>query len=51
MLMDGDEIVAQLHQPEADEHPHPGDATDPSSHQREVWLRGPEGEVVVVAGA
>jgi catechol 2,3-dioxygenase-like lactoylglutathione lyase family enzyme len=87
MLMDGDELVAQLHQWEADEHPHLGDPADPSrgngvllwfatddfdgilrrvdktratvldgplvnpnSHQREVWLRGPEGYVVVTAG-
>jgi catechol 2,3-dioxygenase-like lactoylglutathione lyase family enzyme len=88
MLMDGSELVAQLHQWEADEHPHLGDPGDPSrgngvllwfatddfdgilgrvdkagavildgplvnpnSHQREVWLRGPEGYVVVAAGA
>lgn len=87
MLLDDGELVAQLHQWEADEHPHlgnPGDpsrgngillwfATDdfdavlrnvaaaqavvldgpllnPSSGLREVWLRGPEGYVVVVAG-
>jgi predicted enzyme related to lactoylglutathione lyase len=87
MLMDGDEVVAQLHQWEADEHPHLGDPGDPSrgngillwfatddfdailtrvekigaeiidgpltnpnSHQREVWLRCPEGYVVVAAG-
>jgi hypothetical protein len=87
MLMDGEELVAQLHQWEADEHPHLGDPADPSrgngvllwfatddfdavlqrvetndavildgpllnpnSMQREVWLRGPEGYVVVVAG-
>ena len=87
MLMDGDELVAQLHQWEADEHPHLGDPTNPSrgngvllwfatddfdgilrrvektgavildgplvnpnSQQREVWLRGPEGYVVVTAG-
>lgn len=87
MLLDGAELVAQLHQWEADEHPHLGDRADPSrgngvllwfttddfdrtmtrvaahkaaildgpllnpnSGQREVWLRGPEGYVVVVAG-
>ena len=87
MLMDGTDLVAQLHQWEADEHPHLGDpgdrsrgngvllwfATDdfdailgrvestgatvldgplvnPNSRQREVWLRGPEGYVVVAAG-
>jgi len=87
MLMDGDELVAQLHHWEADEHPALGDPSDPSrgngvllwfltddfdaaeervhrhdvpildgpllnpnSGQREVWLRGPEGYVVVVAG-
>jgi catechol 2,3-dioxygenase-like lactoylglutathione lyase family enzyme len=88
MLMDGSELVAQLHQWEADEHSHLGDpdepsrgngvllwfATDdfdavmgrvtetetdvldgplvnPNSRQREVWVRGPEGYVVVVAGS
>jgi catechol 2,3-dioxygenase-like lactoylglutathione lyase family enzyme len=87
MLMDGDDLVAQLHDWEADEHPHLGDPAEPSrgngvllwfatddfdsamervaanhatildgpllnpnSAQREVWLRGPEGYVVVVAG-
>jgi catechol 2,3-dioxygenase-like lactoylglutathione lyase family enzyme len=30
MLMDGDEVVAQLHRWEADEHPHLGDPSDPS---------------------
>jgi catechol 2,3-dioxygenase-like lactoylglutathione lyase family enzyme len=87
MLMDGDEVVAQLHQWEEHEHPHLGDpanpsrgngvllwfATDdfdrilerverigatvldgplvnPNSAQREVWLRGPEGYVMVAAG-
>lgn len=30
MLMDGDEIVAQLHHWEADEHQHLGDPDDPS---------------------
>jgi hypothetical protein len=87
MLMDGDEVVAQLHHWEADEHPHLGDRNDPSrgngallwfatddfdgvmarveavgtgvlsgplfnenAKQHEVWLRGPEGYTVVVAG-
>ncbi len=87
MLMDGSDLVAQLHQWEADAHPHLGDAGDPSrgngvllwfatddfdaivrrvaehevivldgpltnpnSRLREVWVRGPEGYVVVVAG-
>jgi catechol 2,3-dioxygenase-like lactoylglutathione lyase family enzyme len=87
MLLDGDQLVAQLHQWEADEHPHLGDpgepsrgngillwfATDdfdaamarvtahgaevvdgplvnPNAKQREVWLRGPEGYLVVIAG-
>jgi catechol 2,3-dioxygenase-like lactoylglutathione lyase family enzyme len=87
MLMDGSELVAQLHQWEADEHPHLGDPADPSrgngiilwfvtddfdgtvrrveesgsvvldgplvnpnSGQREIWLSGPEGYVVVAAG-
>ncbi len=87
MLMDGGELVAQLHHWEADEHPHLGDRDDPSrgngvllwfatddfdstlqrvvdseteildgpllnenAGQREVWVRGPEGYVVVVAG-
>ncbi|MGD9704535.1 MAG: VOC family protein [Acidimicrobiia bacterium] len=87
MLMDGSEVVAQLHRWEADEHPHLGDPDDPSrgngvlvwfavddfdavvrrveetatvvldgplvnpnSRQREVWVRGPEGFVVVAAG-
>ncbi len=88
MLMDGEDMVAQLHQWDADEHAFLGRAADPSrgngvlvwfvtddfdglverversgadvlegpllnpnSGQREVWLRGPEGYVVVVAGA
>lgn len=88
MLMDGSELVAQLHQWEADEHPHLGDRGEPSrgngvllwfwtddfdgilhrvektetvvldgpllnpnSGQREVWIRGPEGFVVVAAGS
>lgn len=87
MLTDGDELVVQLHQWEADEHPHLGDRADPSrgngvllwfatddfetamtrvvatgahvlegpllnpnAQQWEVWLRGPEGYTVVVAG-
>jgi predicted enzyme related to lactoylglutathione lyase len=87
MLLDGEVLVAQLHQWEADEHPHLGRRDEPSrgngvvlwfatddldavlarvaaagatvldgpldnanSHQREVWLRGPEGYVVVVSG-
>ena len=88
MLMDGDDVVAQLHHWEADEHPHLGDPADPSrgngvlscwfttddfdaamrrvttndvvildgpllnpnAMQREVWLRGPEGYVIVIAG-
>jgi hypothetical protein len=87
MLMDGNELVAQLHDWEADAHPHLGRRTDPSrgngvllwfatddfdalmvrvadsraevlegpivnpnAGHREIWLRGPEGFVVVVAG-
>jgi catechol 2,3-dioxygenase-like lactoylglutathione lyase family enzyme len=87
MLLDGGKIATQLHQWEADEHPHLGDPSDPSrgngvllwfstddfdtavarvrdhdvtildgpllnpnSRQREVWVRGPEGYVVVVSG-
>jgi hypothetical protein len=87
MLMDGDRLVAQLHQWEADEHEHLGNPNDPSrgngvllwfatsdfpaamtrvtgasaeilegplvnpnSHLHEVWLRGPEGYTVVIAG-
>jgi hypothetical protein len=88
MLLDGQDLVAQLHDWDAHEHAHLGSpdepsrgngvllwfATDdfdavlqrvrdnevtildgpllnPNSGQREVWLRGPEGYVVVVAGA
>lgn len=88
ILLDGSDVVAQLHQWEADEHPHLGNPDDPSrgngvllwfatddfdgilgridktgadvvdgplvnpnSGQREVWLRGPEGYIVVAAGA
>lgn len=87
MLMDGDDMVVQLHHWEADEHPHLGDPDDPSrgngvllwfatddfeavttrvaetqtvvldgplfnpnGQQHEVWLEGPEGYTVVVAG-
>lgn len=87
LLMDGSEMVAQLHDWDADEHPHLGDpavasrgngvllwfATDdfdsvagrassagvevldgpllnPNADQYELWLGGPEGYVVVVAG-
>ena len=87
MLLDGDELVLQLHRWEAHEHPHMGDLDDPSrgnglllwfstddvdatvqraaeadadvldgplenpnSHQRELWLRSPDGYVVVVSG-
>jgi hypothetical protein len=87
MLMDGEQLVAQLHNWEADEHPHLGDPDDASrgngvllwfatddfdavlgrvhrtdtlildgplvnrnAKHREVWMRGPEGYVVVVAG-
>jgi hypothetical protein len=87
MLMDGQDLVAQLHSWEADEHPHLGNPADPSrgngvllwfltddfdaalarvqrheaivldgpllnpsSGHKEVWLQGPEGYVVVVAG-
>ncbi len=87
MLMDGDDLVVQLHRWEADEHPHLGDPAEPSrgngillwfatddfdavvqrteeagvvvldvprgnpnSGQREIWLRGPEGYVVVTSG-
>lgn len=87
MLMDGEEMVLQLHRWEADEHPHLGAQTDPSrgnglllwfstddfealverasnartkiidgplynanGRQRELWLEGPEGYRVVVAG-
>ncbi len=88
MLMDGETMVAQLHDWKADEHAHLGSPDDPSrgngvllwfatedfdatidrvttrnaivldgpllnqnSGLREVWLRGPEGYVVVVAGS
>jgi predicted enzyme related to lactoylglutathione lyase len=87
MLMDGDELVAQLHHWDAHEHQHLGERADPSrgngvllwfavddfdaamervteaaaeilegpflnagARQREVWLRGPDGYVVVIAG-
>jgi catechol 2,3-dioxygenase-like lactoylglutathione lyase family enzyme len=87
MLVDGDEVVVQLHRWEADEHAHIGNKADPSrgngvllwfqtddfdaalkrvegagttvldgplfnpnAQHREVWLRGPEGYVVVIAG-
>lgn len=87
MLMDGENLIAQLHHWEADEHPYLGNPNDPSrgngvvlwfatdafdaamervsrhgatildgplfnpnAQQREVWLRGPEGYVVVIAG-
>ncbi len=87
MLMDGGDMVAQLHRWDAHEHPHLGDETDPSrgngvllwfatddfdalvarvekaqatvldgplynpnGRQHEVWLEGPEGYRVVVAG-
>ena len=87
MLMDGETMVAQLHDWDADEHAHIGEqaipsrgngillwfSTDdfeatmsratehaaevlegpflnPNSSCNEVWMRGPEGYVVVVAG-
>ena len=87
MLMDGDEMVAQLHRWDAHEHPHLGDESNPSrgngvllwfatddfdalvarversgakvldgplynpnGRQHEIWLEGPEGYRVVVAG-
>lgn len=87
MLLDGDDLVLQLHRWEADEHPVMGNPDDPSrgngillwfstddvdavverarsatadvidgpldnpnSHLREIWLRHPDGYVVVVAG-
>ncbi len=87
MLLDDGELVAQLHEWDAHEHPALGDSTNPSrgngvllwfstddfdaavarvtehsvtvldgpltnpnSRLREVWIRGPEGYVVVVAG-
>lgn len=87
MLMNGNDLVLQLHQWDAHEHPHLGDKGNPSrgngvllwfktedfdgllsrieahevevldgpmfnsnAQHREVWMRGPEGYVVVVAG-
>ena len=87
MLMDGDEMVAQLHRWDAHEHPPLGDEADPSrgngvllwfatgdfdalvdrvektkatvldgplynpnGRQHEIWLSGPEGYRIVVAG-
>lgn len=87
MLMDGGQLVAQLHHWDAHEHPHLVDDDDPSrgngvllwfatddfealvarveaaqaevlegplynpnGRQHEIWLRGPEGYRVVVAG-
>ena len=87
MLMDGDELVLQLHRWDAHEHPHLGDESNPSrgngvllwfatddldalvarveaagtkvldgplfnpnAQQHEVWLEGPDGYRVVVAG-
>ena len=87
MLMDGAEMVAQLHRWDAHEHPHLGDESEPSrgngvllwfatddfdalvarakgakatildgplfnpnGRQHEIWLEGPEGYRVVVAG-
>ncbi|MEM6926293.1 MAG: VOC family protein [Myxococcota bacterium] len=86
-LMDGDVMIAQLHDWDPEEHPHLGDPADPSrgngvllwfvtrdfegllarvtahgatvlegplfneqGRQREIWLQGPEGYRVVVAG-
>lgn len=87
MLMDGDVLVAQLHEWDMHEHPHLGNVDDPSrgngvllwfgvddfddvveramahqvtvldgplenplAHHREIWLEGPEGYTVVLAG-
>lgn len=87
MLMDGDVLVAQLHEWDLHEHRHLGDMNDPSrgngvllwfavddfdaavervktnqadvldgplenplAHHREIWLKGPEGFTVVLAG-
>lgn len=87
MLMDGDVVVAQLHEWDRHEHPHLGDPENPSrgngvlmwfgvddfdgvvqrvqehevkildgpldnplAHHREIWLSGPEGYTVVLAG-
>lgn len=87
MLMDGDEIVAQLHHWEVHHHPYLGDPADasrgngvavwfavddfdrvlegvaaadaevlegplvnPNAGQREIWLQGPDGYLVVAAG-
>ncbi len=87
MLMDGGELVMQIHRWEAHEHPHLGDESNPSrgngvllwfatddfdalvtrveaaqakvldgplynpnGRQKEIWLEGPEGYRVVVAG-
>lgn len=87
MLMDGDEVVTQLHRWDAHEHPHLGDETDRSrgngvllwfvtddfdalvdrvvktkarvlegplynrnGRQYEIWIEGPEGYRIVVAG-
>ena len=87
MLMDGEQLVAQLHHWDAHDHPHLGDEGEPSrgngvllwfatddfdallqrvetaaakildgplfnenAQQQEVWLQGPEGYRVVVAG-
>lgn len=86
MLMSADQLVLQLHEWDAHEHPLFGDPSgssrgngvllwfasddlaalveridaadvlegplfNPLAHHHEVWLRGPEGYVVVVAGA
>ena len=87
MLMDGDELVLQLHRWDTHGHPHLGNADDPSrgngvllwfgtddfnalvdrvraadasvlegplynesGRQHEIWLQGPEGYRIVVAG-